>query len=76
MTNDKLEKLSGEVSDIRESVEATKKKLEDETKMIKKDIEILQKDLNRIEKDFIDPEDIKNKLTEQEGRSRKQKPSY
>ena len=74
MINDKLEKLPGEVSNIKESVKGTQKQLEDETKVIKKDIEILQKDLNGIEKDFIDPDDITIKLIEQEGRPRKQKP--
>ena len=40
-TNEKLKKLSGEVSDIRESLEFTQKQLEDEGDW--KDNEILQK---------------------------------
>ena len=43
VTNERLEKLSGEVSDIKESLEFTQKQIEDEIKEIKKDVEILQK---------------------------------
>ena len=43
VTNERLEKLSREVSDIKESLEFTQKQIEDETKEIKKDVEILQK---------------------------------
>ena len=43
VTNERLEKLSGEVSDIKESLELTQKQIEDEIKEIKKDVEILQK---------------------------------
>ena len=71
ITNELLERLSGEVSDIKESLEFTQKQLEDETKVIKKDIEILQKNLNQIEKDLLDPEDIKNKSIDLEDRSRR-----
>lgn len=38
--------------------------------MIKKDIETSQKKLNDVEKDLLDPEDITDTLTEQEGMSR------
>ena len=38
--------------------------------MIKKDIETSQKKLNEVEKDLLDPEDITDTLTEQEGMSR------
>ena len=68
VTNERLEKLSGEVSDIKESLEFTQKQLEDETKVIKKDIETSQKNLNEIEKDLLDPEDITKKLIELEDR--------
>ena len=71
VTNERLERLSGEVSYIKESQELTQKQLEDETKMIKKDNEILQKNLNKIEKDLLDPEIIENKLIELEDRSRR-----
>ena len=71
ITNERLEKLSGEISDIKESLEFTQKQLEDKTKVIKEDIEILQKNLNEIEKDLLDPEDIINKLIELEDRSRR-----
>ena len=43
VTNERLEKLSGEVSEIKESLEFAQKQIEDETKEIKKDVEILQK---------------------------------
>ena len=43
VANERLEKLSREVSDIKESLEFTQKQIEDETKEIKKDVEILQK---------------------------------
>ena len=71
ITNERLEKLFGEISDIKESLEFTQKQLEDKTKVIKEDIEILQKNLNEIEKDLLDPEDIINKLIELEDRSRR-----
>lgn len=38
--------------------------------MIKKDIETSQKKLNEVKKDLLDPEDITDTLTEQEGMSR------
>ena len=38
--------------------------------MIKKNIETSQKKLNEVEKDLLDPEDITDTLTEQEGMSR------
>ena len=38
--------------------------------MIKKDIDTSQKKLNEVEKDLLDPEDITDTLTEQEGMSR------
>ena len=68
VTNERLETLSGEVSDITESLEFSQKQLEDKTKVIKKDIEISQENLNEIEKDLLDPEDITNKLIELEDR--------
>ena len=71
ITNERSEKFSGEVSDIKESLEFTQKQLEDKTKVIKKDIEILQKNLNKIEKDLLDPEGITNKLIKLEDRSRR-----
>ena len=71
VTNERLAKLSGEVSDIIKSLEFTQKQLEDETKVIKKDIKTLEKNLNEVEKNLLDPEDITNKLIELEDRPRK-----
>ena len=71
VTNERLERLSGEVSYIKESQELTQKQLEDETKVIKKDNEILQKNLNKIEKDLLDSDIIENKLIKLEDRSRR-----
>ena len=50
VTNERLEKLSGEVSDITRNLEFTQKQLEDETKVIKKNINTLQKILNEVER--------------------------
>ena len=50
VTNERLEKLSGEVSDITKNLEFTQKQLEDETKVIKKNINTLQKILNEVER--------------------------
>ena len=71
VTNERLERLCGEVSYIKESQELTQKQLEDETKVIKKDNEILQKNLNKIEKDLLDSDIIENKLIKLEDRSRR-----
>ena len=62
VTNERLEKLSREVSDMKERLEFTQKQLEDETKAIKKDFKS-----NKTE-DLLDLERITNKLTELEDR--------
>ena len=62
VTNERLEKLSREVSDMKERLEFTQKQLEDETKAIKKDFKS-----NETE-DLLDLERITNKLTELEDR--------
>ena len=62
VTNERLEKLSREVSDMKERLEFTQKQLEDETKAIKKDFKS-----NETE-DPLDLERITNKLTELEDR--------
>ena len=71
VANERLEKLSGEVSNITKSLEFTQKQLENETKVIKKDIKTLQKHLNEVKKDLLDPENITNKLIELEYSSRR-----
>ena len=43
ITNERLEKLSGEVRNIKKSQKFTQKQLKDEANVIKKDVEILQK---------------------------------
>ena len=58
VTNERLEKLSGGFIDITKSLKFTQKYLSDETKVTKKDIDTLQKK-------------VTNRLTELEGRSRR-----
>ena len=70
VTNEQLEKLSGDVSDITNSLEFTQKQLEDKTKVVKKFIKTLQENINKVGKDLLDPEDITNNLIELKGRSR------
>ena len=71
IANERLEKLSEEVSNIKKNLEFTKKQLEDETKVIKTGIEILKKNLNETEKHLLDPDDIANKLIDLEERPRR-----
>ena len=46
ITNERLEKLSGEIRNIKKSQKFTQKQLKDEANVVKKDVEILQKNLN------------------------------
>ena len=46
ITNERLEKLSGEIRNIKKSKKFTQKQLKDEANVVKKDVEILQKNLN------------------------------
>ena len=46
ITNERLEKLSGEIRNIKKSKKFTQKQLKEEANVVKKDVEILQKNLN------------------------------
>ena len=64
VTNERLEKLSEEVSEIKKTKQ----------RQLKKTLKHYKKSLNEIEKDLLDPEDITNKLIELEDRLRRNNP--
>ena len=69
-TNDRLDKISKEMTELTKSFEFTQDQLEGEINNIKENIKHLEKSIKRIEDDLLDPNDISPRLIELEDRSR------
>lgn len=70
-TNDRLDKISQDVSDLKQSLEFTQDEVKNEIDSINTKVKNLEKNVKVIEEDLLDPEDVSSKLIELEDRSRR-----
>ena len=70
-TNDRLDKISQDVSDLKQSLEFTQDKVKNEIDSINTKVKNLEKNVKVIEEDLLYPEDVSSKLIELEDRSRR-----
>ena len=70
-TNDRLDKISKEMTELTKSFEFTQDQLEGEINNIKENIKHLEKSIKRIEDDLLDTNDVSPRLIELEDRSRR-----
>ena len=69
-TNDCLDEISKEITELTKSLEFTQDQLDGEINNIKENIRNLETSIKGIEDDLLDPNDVSSKLTESEDRSR------
>ena len=70
-TNDRLDRISKEMTELTKSFEFTQDQLEGEINNIKENIKHLEKSIKRIEDDLLDTNDVSPRLIELEDRSRR-----
>ena len=69
-TNDRLDKISKEMTELTKNLEFTQDQLKGEINYIKENIKHLETSIKGIEDDLLDPNDVSSKLIELEDRSR------
>ena len=70
-TKERLDKISQDVSDLKQSLEFTQDENKEEIGNINTKLKDLQKNVKDIEEDLLDPEEVSSKLIELEDRSRR-----
>ena len=70
-TNARLDKISEDVTDLKQSLEFTQDKIKEEMIKVKSDIKNLERNVKVIEDDLLDPDYVSSKLIELEDRSRR-----
>ena len=71
VTNDSLDKISQDVTDLKQSLEFTQDQMNDKINKIMKDLKELDKNINEVQQDLLDPNYISSKLKELEDQSRR-----
>ena len=71
VTNDRLDRISQDVTDLKQSLEFTQEQMKEEINKIKKDLKDLDKNINEVQQDLLDPKYVSSKLIELEDRSRR-----
>ena len=66
VTNDRLDKISQDVTDLKQSLEFIPDQMKEEINKIKKDIKELDKSINEVQQDLLDPNYVSSKLIELE----------
>ena len=69
--NDCLDKISQNVTDLKQSLEFTQDQIKEEINKIMKDLKQLNKNINEVQEDLLDPKYVSSKLIELEDRSRR-----
>ena len=64
VTNDHLDKISQDVTDLKQSLEFIPDQMKEEINKIKKDIKELHKSINEVQQDLLDPNYVSSKLIE------------
>ena len=70
-TKEHLDKISQDVSDLKQSLEYTQDETKEEIGNINTKLKDLEKNVKDIEEDLLDPEEVSSKLIELEDRSRR-----
>ena len=70
-TKERLDKISQDVSDLKQSLEFTQDDTKEEIGNINTKLKDLEKNVKDIEKDLLDPEEVSSKLIELEDTSRR-----
>ena len=70
-TNDRLDKISKEMTELTKNLEFTQDQLKGEINDIKENIKHLETSIKGIEDDLLDPNDVSSKLIELKDRSRR-----
>ena len=70
-TKECLDKISQDVSDLKQSLEFTQDETKEEIGNINTKLKDLEKNVKDMEEDLLDPEEVSSKLIELEGRSRR-----
>ena len=70
-TKERLDKISQDVSDLKQSLEYTQDETKEEIGNINTKLKDLEKNVKDIEEDLLDPEEVSSKLIELEDRSRR-----
>ena len=71
VTNDRLDRISQDVTDLKRSLGFKQEQLKEEINKIKKDLKDLDKNINEVQQDLLDPKYVSSKLIELEDRSRR-----
>ena len=71
VTNDHLDKISHNVTCLKQSLEFTQDQMKEEINKIMKDIKELGRNINEVQQDLVDPNYISSKLIKLEDRSRR-----
>ena len=71
VTNDRLDRILQDVTDLKQSLEFTQEQMKEEIKKIKKDLKDFDKNINEVQQDLLDPKYVSSKLIELEDRSRR-----
>ena len=70
-TNDRFDKISQDVTDLKQSLQFTQDQMKEEINNIMKVLEELDKNINEVQQDLLDPKFVSSKLIELEDRSRR-----
>ena len=66
VTNDRLDKISQDVTDLKQSLEFIPDQMKEEINKIKKETKELDKSINEVQQDLLDPNYVSSKLIELE----------
>ena len=70
-TNERLEKIPKDVTEVKKSLEFTQSILYEKLSTVKNDIKILASEMKELENDLLDPNEVLEKLIELEDRPRR-----
>ena len=70
-TKDCLDKISQDVTDLKQCLEFTQDQMNDKINKIMKDLKELDKNINEVQQDLLDPNYISSKFKELEDQSRR-----
>ena len=70
-TKERLDKISQDVSDLKQSLEYTQDETKEKIGNINTKLRDLEKNVKDIEEDLLDPKEVSSKLIELEDRSRR-----
>ena len=70
-TNERLEKIPKDVTEVKKSLEFTQSMLYEKLSTVKNDIKILASEMKELENDLLDPNEVLEKLIELEDRPRR-----